>query len=1064
MAVARKQLVLPHGSAFVDKSTLQLPRPAMPVGEVGMQVSLVTNLVKLRVPERGEVHMYSLTMEPELRSTSLRRAVLALAIAEQPELAQVAFDQRSTLYSTRPLRCVPFSTTVIDPRVHLEARSEEDRERLLALPGWLQRKSVRVRVSPMDGALSFSVVPRFLAGVGQEPSQLLVALTSFFLTAAQAARTFIAPGGHIEKQRETLYHAAGNAVYLSKGCIAVHGTELSSRFGFEGLQLVVRPVRAVFVAPMPVVEYFSQFPQEYQHWKQIHDKTRASKSLLQKTMVDGSAAQEDKEGCIHSLAQQYATQEERQNRYIATHFPTSRAAGALSTSTTSETSAVRSTSSSFASTSASTSSSATGTVAQSQQQPQRGGGISGGGAGRGKRASNQITFADAVVGLRVVTTHKAVQEYVVTGLALPATEHIIKIGKTKFVTLAQFYKEKFSVELARPDLPCLQAGKHAVLPMELCTILSGQFANGPLQSQDRAVLQAFGRMPSGQHRGLVETVLQTFGQSRLLRNAGIGVSSALTSVSARWVPPFQIYTADQDEPPISHNGSWVWSRKKLMRPVSPRNVFIVAHSMFMSGPYQEALRQFLAKWRAVSLDMGYPMLMHDPTPIRFHDIAELEAALMGSSVRRGDLVLGVCSSYSNDMVYATTKRVCSGLLGIASQFININTVTEVALHPWPVFVNLTLKVNLKLGGVNYQCPPVAALATPTLVLGLDCDHPCRVGSHPANVGKQAVLQTSQQGDGAIESSTRQRSKDADSTSHATAAAASTTSSSQSSSSAESIFVKRLYDFTHPSHSCVIGSRDLDAVTFCGVVQQQGVNEEVVPFELMERAIRRHILRFQESTGALPEHIVMIRDSLDEQLWPKVYDEEIKAMRAAARKAGASVTAASLSAGGAGATISSASSTSEAGAGATKYAPKLLVVLCVKRHPRRFWPADNIPSETASSASSASTSLSMLESASASTSSVGLTAQSPAMGTVIDASIVTKPTVPEFYMYAVRSYQIHFQGKTYDVVVVVVGCHCGCQCFCFHVVLDSHIPPPLPLPPPPFTPTSFSFFCYLLCVN
>jgi hypothetical protein len=252
-------------------------------------------------------------------------------------------------------------------------------------------------------------------------------------------------------------------------------------------------------------------------------------------------------------------------------------------------------------------------------------------------------------------------------------------------------------------------------------------------------------------------------------------------------------------------------------------------------------------------------------------------ALFARNDQRPDAVFAVCARSSRDTLYSAVKRLCLTKYGCISQgvagakllditrtgddgsFVDRRSPIDAARSNvvnegswvYHYFANMVLKLNTKLGGVNFQPAPPAALAVPSLVLGMDADHPVRAGRR--RTGNDTAL---------------------------------------------------AYSF-----ACVIGSRDLASTRYAGIAQQQGIDREVMPPEHMAFAVRRHVTQFLKETGRIPERILMFRDGAADGLRPLVMSNEVVAIKQACRSID------------------------------PDYDPKLLFVICTKRHKTRFWPAD-----------------------------------------------------------------------------------------------------------------------------
>jgi len=99
-----------------------------------------------------------------------------------------------------------------------------------------------------------------------------------------------------------------------------------------------------------------------------------------------------------------------------------------------------------------------------------------------------------------------------------------------------------------------------------------------------------------------------------------------------------------------------------------------------------------------------------------------------------------------DPAYAVLKRECELRLGSPSQCFDAAKITNPKKATPGYFLNVLLKVNAKLGGVNHHAPdslPAVLRAKPTLVLGADVYHDPAAGrrSHSAFVGSHDAAAT-----------------------------------------------------------------------------------------------------------------------------------------------------------------------------------------------------------------------------------------------------------------------------------------------------------------------------------
>uniref|UniRef100_A0A671QSQ2 Protein argonaute-3-like n=1 Tax=Sinocyclocheilus anshuiensis TaxID=1608454 RepID=A0A671QSQ2_9TELE len=98
--------------------------------------------------------------------------------------------------------------------------------------------------------------------------------------------------------------------------------------------------------------------------------------------------------------------------------------------------------------------------------------------------SHRVKFTKEIKGLKVEVTHCGTmrRKYRVCNVTRRPSSHQtfplqLENGQTVERTVAQYFREKYNLQLKYPHLPCLQVGqeqKHTYLPLEVCNIVVGQ--------------------------------------------------------------------------------------------------------------------------------------------------------------------------------------------------------------------------------------------------------------------------------------------------------------------------------------------------------------------------------------------------------------------------------------------------------------------------------------------------------------------------------------------------------------------------------------------------------------
>uniref|UniRef100_A0A8C9YFU0 Argonaute RISC component 4 n=1 Tax=Sander lucioperca TaxID=283035 RepID=A0A8C9YFU0_SANLU len=98
--------------------------------------------------------------------------------------------------------------------------------------------------------------------------------------------------------------------------------------------------------------------------------------------------------------------------------------------------------------------------------------------------SQRVKFTKEIRGLKVEVTHcgQMKRKYRVCNVTRRPASHQtfplqLENGQAMECTVAQYFKQKYNLQLKYPHLPCLQVGqeqKHTYLPLEVCNIVAGQ--------------------------------------------------------------------------------------------------------------------------------------------------------------------------------------------------------------------------------------------------------------------------------------------------------------------------------------------------------------------------------------------------------------------------------------------------------------------------------------------------------------------------------------------------------------------------------------------------------------
>ncbi|KAL7980537.1 hypothetical protein Chor_001691 [Crotalus horridus] len=300
--------------------------------------------------------------------------------------------------------------------------------------------------------------------------------------------------------------------------------------------------------------------------------------------------------------------------------------------------------------------------------------------------SQRVRFTKEIKGLKVEVTH--------CGQMKRKFPLQLESGQTVECTVAQYFKQKYNLQLKYPHLPCLQVGqeqKHTYLPLERCI-------KKLTDNQTSTMIKATARSAPDRQEEI----------SRL--EFGIKVKDDMTEVTGRVLPA----------PILQYGGRGVWDMRG---------------KQFYNGIEIKvwAIANFTDQLRKISKDAGMP-IQGQPCFCKYAQGADsVEPMFRHLKNTYSGLQLIIVILPGKTPVYAEVKRVGDTLLGMATQCVQVKNVVKTSPQ---TLSNLCLKINVKLGGINNILVPhqrSAVFQQPVIFLGADVTHP------PAGDGKKPSI-------------------------------------------------------------------------------------------------------------------------------------------------------------------------------------------------------------------------------------------------------------------------------------------------------------------------------------
>ncbi|KAI4810506.1 hypothetical protein KUCAC02_013446 [Chaenocephalus aceratus] len=433
--------------------------------------------------------------------------------------------------------------------------------------------------------------------------------------------------------------------------------------------------------------------------------------------------------------------------------------------------------------------------------------------------SHRVKFTKEIKGLKVEVTHCGTMRRKYRVCNVPST---VENGQTVERTVAQYFREKYSLQLKYPHLPCLQVGqeqKHTYLPLEVCNIVAGQRCIKKLtDNQTSTMIKATARSAPDRQEEISRLVRSAnYEADPFVQEFQFKVRDEMAQVTGRVLPaPMLQYggrvsTEHFMNRTVATPSHGVWDmRGKQFHTGVEIKMWAIACFATQRQCREEILKGFTDQLRKISKDAGMP-IQGQPCFCKYAQGADsVEPMFRHLKNTYAGLQLIIVILPGKTPVYAEVKRVGDTLLGMATQCVQVKNVVKTSPQ---TLSNLCLKINVKLGGINnilvpHQRPSV--FQQPVIFLGADVTHP------PAGDGKK------------------------------------------------------------PSIAAVVGSMDAHPSRYCATVRVQRPRQEVI--QDLASMVRELLIQFYKSTRYKPTRIIFYRDGVSEGQFRQVLYYELLAIR------------------------------------------------------------------------------------------------------------------------------------------------------------------------------------------
>uniref|UniRef100_A0A673G2N7 Protein argonaute-3-like n=1 Tax=Sinocyclocheilus rhinocerous TaxID=307959 RepID=A0A673G2N7_9TELE len=233
--------------------------------------------------------------------------------------------------------------------------------------------------------------------------------------------------------------------------------------------------------------------------------------------------------------------------------------------------------------------------------------------------SHRVKFTKEIKGLKVEVTHCGTmrRKYRVCNVTRRPASHQtfplqLENGQTVERTVAQYFREKYNLQLKFPHLPCLQVGqeqKHTYLPLEVCNIVAGQRCIKKLtDNQTSTMIKATARSAPDRQEEISRLVRSAnYNSDPFVQEFQFRVRDEMAEVTGRVLPaPMLQYGGRNRTVATPSHGVWDMRGKQFHTGVEIK-MWAIACFATQRQCREEVLKGFTDQLRKISKDAGMPI-------------------------------------------------------------------------------------------------------------------------------------------------------------------------------------------------------------------------------------------------------------------------------------------------------------------------------------------------------------------------------------------------------------------------------------------------------------------------
>ncbi|KAL5520600.1 hypothetical protein ACEPAF_2601 [Sanghuangporus sanghuang] len=351
-----------------------------------------------------------------------------------------------------------------------------------------------------------------------------------------------------------------------------------------------------------------------------------------------------------------------------------------------------------------------------------------------------------VRGIRIQTTHLGHKKTIKRASSHTAKSYRFKWDETGGqISVEEYFQRKYSLRLQYPDMPLIDVGgtKANLLPAEVCQILPGQPFRGKLTDEHTAqmILHAC-KPPNVNAKAIVGFGLSSLGfkgdGDQPLPGFGIKINGQMAVVPGRILDPPKVMYAQRSQE-IDIRASWNLRSVRFSRGATLDKWAVLlirdGNRQEFNGVDDPELRKTIQGFVKMCQTSGM-VVRSDPKyiqaqvpqknrddPTRKGAVAAIRNAI--TSLKPKVDLLFVVLSNGDKHIYSGLKHLCDVYLDVHTVCVHAEKIRK-DKGQLQYFANVSLKFNMKLGGINHSLDPESMRwlkSEPTMLIGMDVTHP-----------------------------------------------------------------------------------------------------------------------------------------------------------------------------------------------------------------------------------------------------------------------------------------------------------------------------------------------------